>query len=166
MLKRFKELYKYPIVGDVRGIGLIAGGLLGVPMAKCLIEKKDIKPSDEDYEFQRRIMEESGNGSSSEVSIRGTMKHIALVSICMTIGSIAADLISKAMDIVLPNYVDGMFMGVIVRNINEKFKFNDMNFGVKDRFSDIFLNVFFSMAMMPMKSWQLNKLMWEFSRLY
>ena len=48
-----------------------------------------------------------------------------------------------------------MFVAVILRNLNEKFKFYHFDFGLVDGIGDVALGLYLSMAMMSLMLWQL-----------
>jgi ESS family glutamate:Na+ symporter len=48
-----------------------------------------------------------------------------------------------------------MFVAVILRNLNDKFKFFKFNFKIIDLFGDVSLGIFLSMALMSLKLWEL-----------
>ncbi len=135
--------------------GLVSGGLLGGPVAKRLITKHNLTPSPDNYE---KTQDKTENSVKTEATTKTIMKQIALISACMTVGTVVGSLFSKTFDLVLPGYVGAMFVAVIVRNINEKLKFMNIDTRFVDKFGDVSLGIFLSMALMSLKLWELMDL--------
>ena len=109
--------------------GLVSGSLLGGPFANHLIKKFKLDPSRADTSFDEPV--ETLDGEVAE-------DHSNLIN-----------------GVTLPAYVGGMFLGVIVRNVNEKTKLIHFNQRTIDGMQDVFLAIFLSIAMMSLKLWQL-----------
>lgn len=134
--------------------GLISGSLAGGPFARSIIERKKLSPSTDDWEYAQEIAKESSTRPAAD--LHSVLKTVTFIAVTMTIGAIAADFISRFLgDVTLPNYVGGMFMGAILRNVNEKFHFIDLDFMLIDRISEIMLSVYLALAMSSMLLWQL-----------
>ncbi|MEW9095038.1 MAG: sodium/glutamate symporter [Clostridiaceae bacterium] len=136
--------------------GLISGGLIGGPIAKFLIDKYDLKPADEEKMEETSYREVAGI-TDSKVTAQGFLLHLGVISVCMTIGGIACDLIAKT-GTVLPGYVGAMFTAVIFRNINDRVKLINLDFYTIDLIGDVALGIFLSMALMTLKLWELTSL--------
>ncbi|WP_315122061.1 sodium/glutamate symporter [uncultured Clostridium sp.] len=136
--------------------GLISGGLIGGPIAKFLIDKYDLKPADEEKMEETSYREVAGI-TDSKVTAQGFLLHLGVISVCMTIGGIACDLIART-GTVLPGYVGAMFTAVIFRNINDRVKLINLDFYTIDLIGDVALGIFLSMALMTLKLWELTSL--------
>ncbi len=135
--------------------GLVSGSLLGGPFANHLIKKFKLDPSKADNSFDEPVGELEGEVAEDHSNLN-LMKHIAYIAVIMTIGGFIVAKISNLINgVTLPAYVGGMFLGVIVRNVNEKTKLIHFNQRTIDGMQDVFLAVFLSIAMMSLKLWQL-----------
>lgn len=134
--------------------GLVAGGLLGGPVTKRLIDKYNLKPD----EVEEACSQELESEKKFDVDYLTIIKHITLITVCMTIGSLVGKKVSGLLDIILPSYVSAMFVAVIVRNVNNKFKFMNIDMKVIEKIGDVCLGLFLSMALMSLKLWQLADL--------
>ena len=135
--------------------GLVSGSLLGGPFANHLIKKFKLDPSRADTSFDEPVETLDGEVAEDHSNLN-LMKHIAYIAVIMTIGGFIVAKISNLINgVTLPAYVGGMFLGVIVRNVNEKTKLIHFNQRPIDGMQDVFLAIFLSIAMMSLKLWQL-----------
>ena len=135
--------------------GLVSGSLLGGPFANHLIKKFKLDPSRADTSFDEPVETLDGEVAEDHSNLN-LMKHIAYIAVIMTIGGFIVAKISNLINgVTLPAYVGGMFLGVIVRNVNEKTKLIPFNQRTIDGMQDVFLAIFLSIAMMSLKLWQL-----------
>ena len=152
----FKELgfAAGPEVGAAAAtFGLISAVLLGGPLARKLITKYDLKP-DENDNFSIDV---SDINSSKGEALSGLdiIKNVTVIVACMAIGTIVSGWIGKLINMSFPTYVGAMFVAVIVRNVNEKFKFYNFSFGLVDGIGDVMLNLYRGIALMSLKLWEL-----------
>ena len=135
--------------------GLVSGSLLGGPFANHLIKKFKLDPSRADTSFDEPVETLDGEVAEDHSNLN-LMKHIAYIAVIMTIGGFIVAKISNLINgVTLPAYVGGMFLGVIVRNVNEKTKLIHFNQRTIDGMQDVFLAIFLAIAMMSLKLWQL-----------
>ena len=152
----FKELgfAAGPEVGAAAAtFGLISAVLLGGPLARRLIVKHNLKPSD-DNDF---VADVSNINASTGEKLSGLdiMKNITAILVCMAIGTVVSGWIGKLIGMSFPNYVGAMFIAVIVRNLNEKFHWYNFSFGLVDGIGDAMLNLYLGIALMSLKLWEL-----------
>lgn len=136
--------------------GLIAGGLLGGPVAKSLIDKNNLKPTMESDFYSKQV--EAENCSSSEITSHSVIVQIAVITLCMTVGSILSDWFTNKTGQVLPGYVGAMLVAVIFRNINDNLGLIKIDFKIVNLIGDISLGIFLSMALMTLELWELKDL--------
>ena len=142
--------------------GLIVASLVGGPFGRRLVEAYDLKPTEEDTE--EPILDLAGYeevDTKEELSYADTMKNITAVLVAMTIGSFIVNVISSFIPPVggkpfaIPAYVGAMFVAVILRNLNEKFKFYHFSREFNDNLGDVCLGIYLSMALVTLKLWEL-----------
>ncbi|WP_010296809.1 sodium/glutamate symporter [Clostridium senegalense] len=138
--------------------GLICGGLIGGPIAKGLIDKYKLKPSTISEYDTTSYDEVVNDENSSKVTTKNIMIHLAVITVCMTIGSIVSEWFSNVTGLSLPGYVGAMFIAVIFRNINDKKHIVKLNFNLIDLMGNTCLGIFLSMALMTLKLWELSGL--------
>ena len=133
--------------------GLISAVLLGGPLARMLIVKHDLKPSD-DNDFVSDVSDiNASNGE--KLSSLDVIKNVTVILVCMAIGTVVSGWIGKLIGMSFPNYVGAMFIAVIVRNLNEKFHWYNFSFGLVDGIGDVMLNLYLGIALMSLKLWEL-----------
>ena len=133
--------------------GLITAVLLGGPLARTLIVKNNLKPNEDD-EFAVDISDINAS-TGEKLSSLDIIKNITVILVCMAIGTIVSGWIGKAIGMSFPTYVGAMFIAVIVRNLNEKFRWYNFSFGLVDGIGDAMLNLYLGIALMSLKLWEL-----------
>ena len=131
---------------------LLAGSIIGGPVAKKLINK---------HKLLNKKNDTSGGKEEEEKKIPLTGENLLLaafeVIIAMGIGSILSDIFIK-MGLILPSYIGAMFAASIIRNIS------DVTRGYKVKLDEISivgnftLAMFLSMTLMTFKLWELKEL--------
>jgi len=135
--------------------GLIAGGLLGGPLAKWLIERFNLEIKTDEEEG---ISYEIDKGESEPVTSNSLINMSGLILVIMVLGELIAGYIKNITNFVLPGYIGAMFIAVIFRNINDVLKLVNIKWNTVDVISDFSLGIFLSMAMMSLKIWELASL--------
>lgn len=134
--------------------GLIAGNVVGNPLARRRIEKLHLSARDAAAVDQSALDELKKNTTiTSELDVgRGTL-GLALLFVATGLGTLISMLFAK-LNITLASYVGAMIVGIIIRNVCD-------SMGVKipvqeiDTIGNISLNFFLALAMMGMKLYQL-----------
>lgn len=148
-----------PLVGAAAAtFGLISAVLIGGPLGRRLIEKNNLSPdtSDEIYDDSLFEINAASATKSTEIDI---IKNVAAIIIAMALGTIISAQISKIINMDFPTYVGAMFVAVILRNLNEKFKFYKFDFALVDGIGNVMLNLYLSLALMTLKLWDLAGLL-------
>lgn len=126
-------------------LGLIAGGLIGGPIVKWLINKYDLKPSENQIDSIHK------DRHIEEIHSKTFIQTSAIIVFCMAVGSLLGEQFTNWTGFSLPGYVGAMFLAVIIRNILEPVKPEWINLKVNNLIGDITLAVFLSMALMSIK---------------
>lgn len=141
--------------------GVILGGLVGGPVSRYLINKYKLKPveeSNEYYDEDSPGYEVVLTGEYDAISSTMLICHISAIAICVTVGSMISNWITKTTIVVVPTYVGVMFIGVVLRSAGEKFKFMKVDSYCLDTIGDVCLCIFLTMALMTIKLWELSGL--------
>lgn len=135
--------------------GLLAGGLLGAPLALYLIRKNNLKAVNivgkDDVNFEKKF-------SYQNITADELLKHIAVLSIIMMIGTSFSSMLKSYFDLALPSYVGAMFVAIIFNNLNVKYNFISLNRNLIDILGITSLNIFLSMALISLRLWELASL--------
>lgn len=144
-----------PVVGAAAAtFGLISAVLIGGPLGRRLIEKNHLQPTDENFDETVTTI----NSEHVSLSSLDIIKNVSAIIICMAIGSIISAKIGELIDMSFPKYVGAMFTAVILRNLNEKYKYYKFSFPVVDEIGNVMLNLYLALAMMTLKLWELSDL--------
>ena len=128
--------------------GLIAGCLIGGPIARRLMIKNNLKPTE-----NKAGVDDSILGSTTEVTEERLFSAVVYIGIAMGIGA-TITLILGNHGIKFPAYLMGMVVAAIIRNILD-FNQKQLPFTEIGIVGNISLSLFLSMALMSMKLWQL-----------
>ena len=121
--------------------GLIAGGLLGGPVARWLIERHNITiEASEDAMYTEHLMEDREEDTT--FTSYDFLKMLALVLVMMSLGSLITTKIKEWYDFSLPGYVAAMFVAVVFRNINDHMPIVKLRSKAIDLISDVSLRIF------------------------
>ncbi|MDG0843523.1 sodium/glutamate symporter [Staphylococcus equorum] len=140
-------------------LGLVAGGLIGGPVVKFLINKYNLKPEN----AEETTKDYSNVKSNSYLKNRMTpttifLLQFSIVAICMAIGSYLGNTFSDLTGINIPVYVGAMFVAVIIRNISEYNNLNLIDMKIIDSISDVSLSLFLSIALMSIQLTEIYQL--------
>jgi ESS family glutamate:Na+ symporter len=125
--------------------GLIAGGLIGGPIAGRLIAKHGLEPAS-----TKAVTEaDEGDAWTAEVRLPATLVTILLLAICVEFGSLV-NRILFAKGVMLPGFLTSLFVGIVITNLADVFKFR-MSTASIERFGEISLSIFLSMSLMSMQ---------------
>ena len=128
--------------------GLIAGCLIGGPIARRLMIKNNLKPTESKEGVDNSLL-----GSATEVTEESLFSAVVYIGIAMGIGALINNMLAKA-GIKFPVYLMGMVVAAIIRNILD-FNQKQLPFSEIGIVGNISLSLFLSMALMSMKLWQL-----------
>lgn len=136
--------------------GLIIGGVVGGPVAKYLIKKHGLKPSEEESETP--IMIGNKHGENLTVDYNSILKVTLMLSISIGIG-IYLNTLLKYINFTLPLFATCMLGGMLIANIIPSF-IPKLNCPAKSPTlaitSDLSLGLFLAMAMMALKFWNIG----------
>jgi len=133
--------------------GLILGGILGGPLAKYLIQKNDLKPSE-----NPEITIGKKHGESLAIDYDSMLKVILMVSVSIGLG-IHLNKLADHLGFPLPLFVTCMFSGVVLANLvplvipKMKCPTNSPTLAIVSYLS---LGLFLAMAMMGLKFWEIG----------
>ena len=133
--------------------GLIFGVLVGGPLARLLIEKNKLHP--DESETLDNSVEEINKRHGEPLAPLDVIKNVAVILICMAVGSQISGWIGTLIGMSFPTYVGAMFVAMIVRNLNEKIHMYNFDFGLVDGIGDVMLNLYLSIALMSLNLHQL-----------
>ena len=132
--------------------GLILGGLLGGPVSKFLIQRNDLKTSDDpDLTVGKK------DGASLTIDYDSALKVILMVFLAIGLG-IHLNKLAASLGFALPLFVPCLIVGILIANTQPRvFPSVPIVTGtpVLALISEFSLSVFLSMSLMSMKLWTL-----------
>jgi len=133
--------------------GLVAGGLLGGPIARRLIEHRQIPmPTPQIAEnLADSVSEMIGKGDGDWLF--NVLVSILVLSLCVSLG----DIVNRnllGLGLRLPGFLTSMLIGIAIINLSDLFK-KPLKTEFVEKFSALSLNIFLAMSMMAIQLWTL-----------
>lgn len=138
--------------------GLIAGGLLGGPVARWLIDRYKVTISANNDVVYTQHLQEAKEEEHEGFASFDFIKMLALVLVIMALGSFVTGKVKELYNFSLPGYVAAMFVAVVFRNINDHVELVKLHDKAIELISDVSLGIFLTMAMMSLRIWELYDL--------
>lgn len=134
--------------------GLVAGCMIGGPVAKRLMQKYNLVGHKEEEFLTNK--EKTETTESKQVTEDTLFEAIVYIVISMGIGGLLIPL-AKHMGIILPAYIGPMLIAAIIRNIIDSTN-KDIPLHTINIVGNISLQLFLAMALMSMRLWELAAL--------
>ncbi len=138
--------------------GLIMGSVIGGPIGKRLIEKKNIPYPKKTINYsaakEAAVTKETTGKQLIPENFMGASSQIFLA---MGIGTVISFLLEKT-GITFPPYIGAMFAAAFLRNVSDCTDAYKIHLDEIDVIGNISLSLFLSMALMGLKLWQLADL--------
>ena len=131
--------------------GLIAGGLIGGPVARWLIRSNRLAPGADAEAATAAPAAPADDGRAGELF--NILTVILLLAICVALGdSVNRFLFDRG--VVLPGFLTAMAVGIVITNLSDvlDFEIHPVTIG---KFGEVALNVFLAMSLMSMQLWTL-----------
>jgi ESS family glutamate:Na+ symporter len=130
--------------------GLVAGGLVGGPIARRLIERRGLEGPVTEIESDATLEQKEADDAGWLYNV---LVSLLLLALCVSLGDIVNREISEN-GVRLPGFLTSMFVGIVIVNISDLLK-KPLNPVVIEKFGDLALNLFLSMSMMAIQLWTL-----------
>ena len=135
--------------------GLIAGGILGGPIAERLINKHT-------HSNENRLVDSVSSDQKHESKkiapkISGVLGTLLVLALCVELG----DLVNRlffAKGVMLPGFLTAMLIGIFITNTSEVVKM-PLNESAMESMGEISLQLFLCMSLMSMQLWTLSNAM-------
>ncbi len=139
-------------------IGLVLGGFIGGPIAKFLIKKYQLKPT-EDKPISVGVRH--GKGDTVEMNYNNVLQMIYFIFSTAGLG-IGVNEVLVWMGLALPSFVTALFAGIIITNLipvfTKNFHWEPENSKALAMASDLSLGLFLAMSLMSLQLWTLADL--------
>ncbi|MBY5970643.1 sodium/glutamate symporter [Halomonas denitrificans] len=137
--------------------GMIVGGVIGAPIARWIIDRRQLPLVSEDVHDLERLAE-AEHPTQGQLDGRVLLNVLAVVVPVMVLGVWFKGLLSSQLGIILPSYVGAMFVAILLRNLNDRFQWISLPDNALSSVGDVALGIFLTMAMMNLKIWQLQEM--------
>jgi ESS family glutamate:Na+ symporter len=133
--------------------GMIAGSLLGGPLGEFIIKTNKVVTPNTKFAPKTDIQ---SNIEEEEVTVTDThlMHNLAWLLLALGAGSILSGFVKNA-GITIPNYLCGMLIAIIIRNIGDVTHLYHIDTKTVGVIGDISLSIFVTMAINSMQLWQI-----------
>ncbi len=135
--------------------GLVAGGLVGGPIARRLLRTHQLKTPPRRPVVPTPPPEEGADEEERENEWLFTvLTTLMILAICISLGDLVNRLLSDR-GLTLPGFLTSMFVGIIITNTADVMKRPVANETVA-RFGQVSLRIFLAMSMMSIQLWTLQ----------
>jgi ESS family glutamate:Na+ symporter len=134
--------------------GLVAGGLIGGPIARRLIEHRQatMPPSHAEESLADAVSEMVVNDDGDWLF--NVLVSILVLSLCVSLG----DIVNRnllGLGLRLPGFLTSMLVGIVIINMSDLFR-KPLKMEFVEKFSALSLNIFLAMSMMAIQLWTLT----------
>ncbi|MFI8479602.1 sodium/glutamate symporter [Pseudomonas sp. NPDC078700] len=137
--------------------GMVAGGLLGTPIARWLIERKKLAVVAEQV-GALGTLDAAEQKPAQALDAPTLLRLLGCILVIMVLGFWLGSALDEHLGIVLPSYVGAMFVAVLLRNLNDRVRIIEVPDTAISTIGDVCLGIFLTMAMMSLKFWELETL--------
>lgn len=136
--------------------GLILASLMGGPIAKFLIKRHNLKPSDSNSTMQSEVKE----SQTQQLTSFQFLDAVLAIHICVIFGALLNELISQT-GLQLPLFVSCLFAGIVITNVipDAYPRISGSKWPTRSPaitlIADISLGTFLAMSLMSMQLWTL-----------
>ncbi len=132
--------------------GLVAGGLLGGPIAHWLIKRHGLRPAARAHRIEAEDETAGDDGRGGELF--HILTAILLLAVCVGFGdSVNRFLFEQG--VLLPGFLTSMAVGIAITNLADVFKF-EVHPVTIEKFGEVALNIFLAMSLMSLQLWTLT----------
>ncbi len=131
--------------------GLIAGGLIGGPIANRLISKNNLTG---DASRQTYVPGPEQTEASGPVTLNGMLDSIFVLVICIAAGALVNEWLGHRWSVPLPGFLTAMFVGITITNGLDLLGI-ELDKPSVSLCSDVSLQLFLAMSLMSLQLWGL-----------
>jgi ESS family glutamate:Na+ symporter len=132
--------------------GLVAGGLVGGPIARRLMRSGGIDGSVE--ETSGDLPEITSELDDPSEWLYRVLVTLLVLAVCVSFGDLVNRYLSMR-DVQLPGFLTAMFIGILITNLADTIR-RPLSHATIDRFGEVSLHIFLAMSMMAIELWALD----------
>lgn len=130
--------------------GLIAGGIIGGPIAEWLIKRHHLTPTD-----SKALAATFTNSDDDSYSLALALRVMLVFAVCLSFGEVINRWLFNN-DIKLPGFLTAMLVGIVITNLADRCS-RPLPSGAFDKVGEISLQLFLAMSLMSMDLTSLAK---------
>ncbi len=131
--------------------GLIAGGLMGGPIARRLIARNALEgPASHETDAAQASADKDDGRAGQLFNI---LTAILVLAVCVELGSVVNRYLFGR-GVLLPGFLTAMFVGIVITNLSDVFRIRIHPLTI-EKVGEVSLNIFLSMSLMSMQLWSL-----------
>jgi len=141
--------------------GLIAGGVIGGPIARMLIERNNLKPAtpDPNQADQGKTGQQPESIPTYRIALDEEplfplLRMLLILALCVSMGAVVNDYLF-AREVMLPGFLTCMIIAIVLTNLADAAR-RPIDKVVTAKFGQVSLNLFLTMSMMSMQLWVLS----------
>ena len=125
--------------------GLVAGGIVGGPVAEQLIKKHNLSPASD----EESVTSDSDSSENQEpFSLQRALSVMLMIAICLSFGDVVNRWLFSN-DIKLPGFLTAMLVGIAITNLSDKLR-RPLRASDYDNVGEVALQLFLAMSLMSM----------------
>lgn len=132
--------------------GLIAGGLIGGPIAKRLVSKHRLSG---DAVQQAYVPGPETTEAAGPVTLNGMLNSIFVLALCIAAGAAVNEWLGQRWSVPLPGFLTAMFVGIAITNALDAVGV-ELDKPSVSLCSDVSLQLFLAMSLMSLQLWTLT----------
>ncbi|MDO4988254.1 MAG: sodium/glutamate symporter [Synergistes sp.] len=138
--------------------GLVMGSILGGPVARRLITRKHLAPTERSADDAATLGSDKNEPENDgPVNASVIMVTIMQIAIAMALGDVIFNIID-GLGVKIPTYLCALFVGIFIRNFSDATGLYNVHLRLADTIGTVALSLFLSLSLMSLKLWQLADL--------
>ena len=135
--------------------GIVAGALLGSPLAVRIIKKNGLEP---EHIVEKKDIAVIKSPNKFDITPQSLFINLTLLFVLMSFGLFISMLFQKYTPIILPSYIPALLCAIIFTNINGQLHIMSNYSDLIDILKTTSISIFLSMASTSLKLWELDSL--------
>ena len=132
--------------------GLVAGGLVGGPIARRLMQSSGLEGSSEEESDDG--LEITNDPNDPTEWLYPVLITLLILALCVSVGDLVNRYLSMR-EVRLPGFLTAMFVGILLTNFADAIR-RPLAHATIDRFGEVSLHIFLAMSMMAIELWALG----------